>query len=1074
MALRGELPPGLSIRHSAVPGRLRLGVAGLRRHPERQREVEDAFAIVDGVRSVQASPLTGNVLVLYDPAQCSVSTILRSAAEVPRREPTQGGPHGRAPGTVEGPSEHERADPAAWSRTPDAERGWRSTPKWAAARRPLPAATPPPAWHALSAHEVARLLDTDPERGLAPGDAQARLRRVGPNRLPEPREPSLVRLVVRQFLNAPTLLLGAGAVVSLATGAVVDALLIGGVLLANAAIGTTTERSSQRAIAALRRAVPIRARVIRGGTPELVNADQLVPGDAIQLLPGDPVPADARLWEAHRLQVEESALTGEPHPVEKSPDPVEESAALADRHSVVYRGTTVTSGRGRAIVVGTGGRTAIGALRALAAEAVSPPPPLTRDLDRLGRQLAFAAAGVSLGLAGLSIIRCQSLSSSLGTAVALGVAAIPEGLPTTATTVLALGSGRMRQKGTLIRSLNAAEALGSVTVVCADKTGTITENRMAVRELRVDDQVIQVTGPALSTVGDLYRKGQRLRVGDDPALDQLLKIGVLCSDAEIAALRDGDVSIDGSSTEGALLVVALKAGIDVDDLRQSLPRIDRRDRGDGRRYMITIHRGADGLVALAKGAPDEILEICDAAVREGGTVPLDEAVRAALQEQNADMAGRAMRVLAFARKSLADGYQETDLYAGFTWCGLAGMTDPIRPAAPQAVRTLRRAGIRTVMITGDQAGTASAVARELGLADGGPLHILEAGDLAAIDPEVLRGLVRHTEVFARIPPETKLAIVRALQANNEIVAMTGDGVNDAPALRAADVGVAMGQRGTELARELADVVLSTDDFSRVVDAVEEGRLVRANVRRVLHYLLSTNASEVWAVAAAVAAGLPPPLTAGQLLWLNLISDLTPALGLAMEPHDPDLMRQPPRDPREPIIPSRLQRRILGESAAMAAGSLAAYALGILRHRPGPVAQTMAFWSLATSQLLLVPLARAGATPATRYERPVRRPLVVGVGISTLLQLGVLLVGSLRGLLGCTPLGPVDTLLSLVAAVTPVAAIEAQRLLGSPRASARGAGERRPERGDSRTVSESTHRSGTADTLPGEGSQKEAA
>ncbi len=893
------------------------------------------------------------------------------------------------------------------------------------ARHQAPGTHPPP-WHAIPASEVAALLGADPEQGLSSQEAAARWQRIGPNRLPEPEEPSLLRLLGRQFLNAPTALLGVGAAISLATGAVADGILIGGVLLANAVIGAATERSGRKAISALRRTVPIRVRVLRDGALKSADAAVLVPGDAVQLLPGDPVPADARLVEAHRLQVEESALTGEPHSVEKSAEPVHEDAPPADRLSMVYRGTTVTAGRGRAIVVATGSRTTIGELRLLAAEAAAPRTPLQRDLDRIGQGLALASGGIAIGIMGLSLLRGVRLPTALGTAVALGVAALPEGLPATATTVLALGSGRMRRKGTLIRSLNAAEALGSVTVVCADKTGTLTENRMSVGEIRVDDRTVTVSGRALSPLGGLYMGGRPVRLEDSPALKEVLTIGALCSDAEIVGRRDDELSIDGSSTEGALLVAALKAGVDIEELRREHPRIDRRDRDGGRRYMVTVHRGPGGLAALAKGAPDELLELCDRILLGGTSVPLDDRMAAEIRRSNAEMAGRAMRVLAFARRELPEQYGEADLSGGFTWCGLAGLVDPIRPAAPEAVKALRRAGIRTVMITGDQAGTAAAVARQLGLKDTGPLHLLEAGDLRSLDPEVLRGLVHDVEVFARIPPEMKLAIVRALQADGEVVAMTGDGVNDAPALRAADVGVAMGQRGTELARELADVVLSTDDFSRMVDAVEEGRLVRANVRRVLHYLLSTNASEVWTVAVAIALGLPLPLTPGQLLWLNLISDLAPAVGLAMEPSDPELMKRPPRDPREPIVPPDLQRRILGESAALASGSLAAYRIGLLRHGPGPVAQTMAFWSLATAQLLQVPLARAGTRPALRYAHPARRPLLIGLGFSALLQLGVLLLPALRSLLGSRSLGLVDWLVSLVAAAAPIAAIEIHR------------------------------------------------
>ncbi|HEX2988339.1 MAG TPA: HAD-IC family P-type ATPase, partial [Chloroflexota bacterium] len=784
--------------------------------------------------------------------------------------------------------------------------------------------------------------------------------------------------------------------------------------------------SGQRAIAALRKAVPIRARVQRMGELVSVDASELVPGDTVQLLPGDPVPADGRLLDTHRLQLEESTLTGESGPVEKTVAPVEPDAPLADQRSMVYRGTTVVAGRGKALVVATGRDTAVGRLHALAAEAAAPPTPLTRDLDNLSRVLAISAAGISVGVVGLSMLRGVPLVRALSTAVALGVAALPEGLPTTATTVLALGSGRMRRKGTLIRSLNAAETLGSVTLVCADKTGTLTENRMSVGEVMVDGTAIQVSGPADSPEGRLYSSRGAVGIENSPALSELLKVAVLCSDAEVAGTQNGKVSIDGSATEGALLVLAMKAGLDVDRLRADFPRIDRRDRGDGRRYMVTVHPGIEGPIALAKGAPDEIVEICRSAFSDGSIVPLDASIRDKWLRHNAMLAARAMRVLAFASRQLPPHYTDADLASGFTWCGLVGLVDPIRPGVLEAIAALRKAGINTIMVTGDQATTAAAIARQLGLDQPSPLHVLEAGDLATMDEEMLRGLVHHVDVFARVPPEMKLKVVRALQASGEIVAMTGDGINDAPALRAADVGIAMGERGTELARELADVVLSTDDFPKVVDAVEEGRLVRVNVRRVLHYLLSTNASEVWAVIAAVSAGLPAPLTPGQLLWLNLITDLAPAIGLAMEPRDPELMTQPPRPPAEPIVPAPLRRRILGESAAIAAGSLAAYVAAIMRHGPGPVAQTSAFTSLATTQLLQVGLARAGAHPALGYKRAWNRPIALGVGSSALLQAAALLVRPLRTLIGGAPLGLLDWIVSLSTGLIPVLGIELQR------------------------------------------------
>jgi P-type Ca2+ transporter type 2C len=998
LGLESDVPdPGGVLVRTTTTGRVRLVVPGLRRSPERERWLEDRLRTLPGVRQAHASTWTGTLLVQFDPAVCSLQQIVAAAGatSAPRPHPPLVGVVERAPTAESAPA------PAVHALAPAEVE-----------------------WHALDARVVAHRLSVDPVRGLTSTDAERRRREVGPNRMPAPEEPSMLQLLGEQLVNAPTALLAAGAAISVVTGGLLEAALIATVLGANAVAGALTEQTGHRAIAALRRSASIRARIRRDDQERVLEADEVVPGDIVQLLPGDPVPADARVLEAHHLKIEESALTGESRPVSKTEQPQRPHLPLADQHSMVFRGTTVVGGRGQAIVVATGERTVLGTLHVLAAEAEAPPTPLERDLNRLGRWLAIGAGSICAGVLGLGVLRGGALLQSLEVAVSLGVAAIPEGLTALATSVLALASGRMRRKGTLIRTLGAAEALGSVTVVCADKTGTLTENRMAARELYTHAGTVRISGPALRLLGGLERAGRP--AARDAVVQRALRVGVLCSDAELDVSSSADVEVDGSPTEGALLVAAAKAGLDPGALRVRYPRLDVRDRSDGRRHMVTVHRIRRRLMALMKGSPEEVLGMCCQLAGTDGDVLLDSAAAEAISAANTSMAGGAMRVLALAERTLPDGYAPDELGRGYTFLGLIGLVDPVRGAVPGAVEVLRGAGIRTVMITGDQALTATAVARELGLDHSSALHVLEAGDLAALDGETLRGLVRDVQVFARVPPEMKLAVVRALQANGQVVAMTGDGVNDGPALRAADVGVAMGEHGTELARELADVVLSTDDFSLMADAVEEGRLVRANIRRVLHYLLSTNASEVWVVAGAVAAGLPSPLTPLQLLWLNLVTDIAPGLGLAVEPREPDLMRQPPRDPREPIIPRPLLRRILAESGIIAAGALAAYAFGLARHGRGPVAQTMAFASLVGAQLLHVPLARAGGGSATAGQRPPNRLLALGVGISAALQLVALFVPPVRAALGGAALGLTDLGIAALGAVLPVAAIEAER------------------------------------------------
>ncbi|MGE3268891.1 MAG: cation-translocating P-type ATPase, partial [Chloroflexota bacterium] len=889
-------------------------------------------------------------------------------------------------------------------------------------------------WHSRPVETVIEQLGVDPDGGLDLPAVANRRAVSGLNKMPEPAEASLLKTVMDQVVNAPTALLMAGAAVSVATGGIFDAILIGGVIAINAGVGAATERQGQRAIKALRQTTAIRSRVRRDGAETTVDAEELVPGDVIQLLPGDPVPADARVISSHRLQVEESALTGESRPVEKHEEPVLADVPLGDRRSMVFRGTTVVGGRASAVVVETGRTTQIGALHLLAADAEAPPTPMERDLDLIGRGLAIGATAVCASIFGIGVLRGFGLLYGLEVAVSLGVAAIPEGLPTLATSVLAFASGRMRRKGTLIRTLGAAEALGSVTVVCADKTGTLTENRMAARELFTADGPVAITGSALSPTGGFELNGELVEPHQHRAIRSSLYVGALCSDAEVEGLRDGELILDGSATEGSILVAAIKGGQSPATLRAANPRLDLRDRSDGRRHMLTVHRTENGLQATLKGAPDEVLAMCNRVDLANDVADLDDQMLTKFADHNAQMATRAMRVLALAHRRLPSEYTEADLVSGYTLSGLIGLVDPIRPAAPAAIKALHRAGIRTVMITGDQALTATAVARELGLSRRGQLNVLEAGDLAALDGAALQGLVHDVNIFARVAPEMKLAVVRALQANGEVAAMTGDGVNDAPALRAADVGVAMGERGSELARGLADVVLSTDDFSKMVDAVEEGRLVRANVQRVLHYLLSTNASEIWVVAGAVALGLPSPLTPLQLLWLNLVTDLAPGFAMALEPRDPDLMQQPPRDPKEPIVPGPMLRRILAESAAIATGALAVYGIGVSRYGIGPAAQTMAFASLLGSQLLHVGWARAGERPALTGSRGRKNPyLLPAMGLSVALQAAALFVPPLRTVLGGAPLGLVDIGIAVAGALLPSAVIEISRFLSPHKA-----------------------------------------
>ncbi|BCX19050.1 MAG: ATPase [Geminicoccaceae bacterium] len=975
MPARRPSPARVTPVHTAVPGRVRVKVAGLKGCGRTARALEEGARGHERIRHVRANPVTGSLLLEHHPG-LELGALLRWLE----------GLLDRLPELLAAAS-----DPA--SQPPSA--------------RPVDPPPPGPAWHLLSVGECAALLGTDPERGLGADEARTRLARDGPNALPSLRRRSELAILADQLASWPVGLLAVSAVVSIATGGLADAVVILGVVAANATIGWYTESRAERIIAGLETAEPAPALVIRDGRPQRVPAEEVVRGDLLLLEPGTRVAADGRLVAVDGLAVDESALTGESLPVRKRVDALADpTVPLADRVNLVFRGSVVTGGAGRAIVVATGPASEAGRIQALLGSVAPPPTPLQARLETLGRQLVLASAGICVGIFAVGLLRGLGLAPMASTAVSLAVAALPEGLPAVATTTLALGVGRMREKGVLVRKLAAIETLGSVQVLCFDKTGTLTQNRMAVAAVGLG------SGPAYrrgTAVEELLGPRERLAPGGA----DLLAVIALCSEVELDG--DGpDATLEGSPTETALVRLALEAGFDVVGLRAARPRLRLVPRSEERPWMASLHPlPAGGTLVAVKGSPGAVLERCTR-VREGAALlPVDAERRRRILAMNESMAAEGLRVLGFAIAERAgDGVDAID---ELVWLGLVGLADPLRPGMKELIRTFHAAGIRTVMITGDQSATAWAIARELELAGDGEIEILDSTHLDRLEPAMLEALAARVHVFARVNPSHKLAIVRALQRKGLVVAMTGDGVNDGPALKAADVGVAMGKGGTEVAREIADIVLADDELSTMATAIAEGRTTYANIKKTVHYLLSTNLSEIAGTAAGVALGVAGIVSPIQLLWLNLVSDVLPALALALEPAEPDVLKRPPRDPRRPFTTGRELASWAREGAVIGAGALAAWAGARAIHGPASaVPGTVAFHTLTTAQLLHALACRSERRSLwPGAPRLARNPwLELALPASGALQLATLLLPPLRRLLRLGPVGPLE--LGLVA------------------------------------------------------------
>ncbi len=874
------------------------------------------------------------------------------------------------------------------------------------------------AWHALAVAQVAKLLGGSPRDGLSVGQAAEALSTYGRNELAEAPPSALWRQVLDQFDNFLVVILMLAALVAGLVGDYVEAVAILLIVILNAGLGVVQERRAEQAMAALRKLSAPDAQVIRDGHRQSIRARELVPGDLVLLEAGNYVPADLRLLETANLRIEEAALTGESAAVDKDAKLVlRPDASLGDQHNIAFSGTLVSYGRGRGLVVETGMHTQIGKIATMLQTVETEPTPLQLRLDQLGKVLGWSALVVCAGVFLIGWLRGFELLEMFLVAVSLAVAAVPEGLPAVVTITLALGMREMIRHHALIRRLSSVETLGSTTVVCSDKTGTLTQNQMTATRLWVDGTTFQLDG---SPAGGFSVDDQPVNLDEYPASTTALWVAVLDNDAEFETFEDGSYEVVGDPTEVALIVAANKAGARRAELEQAYPRIDEIPFDSARKRMTTVHKVLkpkpedaspfyDGSlheweVVATKGAPDVVLDLCTRyQTMQDEARLLDEAARQRILQANQQMAQQALRVIAVAyrvERDVPDQATPETVELDLIFVGLIGMIDPARPEVPPALTRARQAGVRTIMITGDYPDTARAIAQDIGLLDQEG-EVLTGRQLEQMSDEDLRQEVGRTHVYARVSPEHKVRIVDALKYNQQVVAMTGDGVNDAPALKRSDIGIAMGITGTDVAKETADMVLTDDNYASIIDAIEQGRVIYANIRKFVFYLLSCNLAEILSILVAIVAGLPSPLTAIQLLTLNLVTDGAPALALGLEAGEPNIMLQPPRPTREPIINREMWIRIGIQTVAISAVTLAAYGIGLARFPEA--ASTMAFATLSFSELLRAFTSRSEHYSLLKIGLFSNRAMIYAVLSSAAMLLAVIYVPALDPVFDTVPL-----------------------------------------------------------------------
>lgn len=846
--------------------------------------------------------------------------------------------------------------------------------------------------HSRGLTELLAELHSDATAGLPTENIPAIREKTGWNELQSAPPVPVWKRVLAEFNDVVIWILLAAAVISGLTGEWVDTAAIMAIVVLNAALGFFQEDRAEKALAALQELAAPAAKVIRGGQQTSIPAREVVPGDVVELEAGDNIPADIRLIESFSLQVQEASLTGESVPVSKdAQDELPTETPLPERHNLVFMSTLVTNGTARGVVVATGMQTEIGHIANLLDNCLREETPLQKQLAVLGRTLAAICLLLVGVVFALSLYRGEPWLTALLTAVSLAVAAVPEGLPAVVTIALALGLQRMVKRNALIRKLPSVETLGCVTVICSDKTGTLTRNQMTVREVFADDKHYEVTGAGYTPEGEfrpLDQDGNVTPAAENSALQRALQIGFVCNNARIETDEQKSWTVIGDPTEGALIVAAMKAGVH-DHPR---PHIDSVLPFDSDRKMMSVllkdQQGQS--VQYTKGAPDILLEHCQSEETAAGVVPLTPERRQVYETMSEEMGSRALRVLACGYRHVPENsreFHEEEL----TMVGLFGMIDPPREEVKAAVVRCHEAGIRTVMITGDHATTAAAIGRELGIAKSADA-VISGVDLDRLDDRALAERAQNVTVYARVAPEHKLRVVRALQSRGHVVAMTGDGVNDAPAVKAADIGIAMGKTGTDVTREAAAMVLMDDNFTSIANAVEEGRAIYDNIRKFLYFLLACNISEILLLLIAGILGWPAPLVPIQLLWINLVTDGLPALALAMEPPEPGLMKRQPRDSKESILPWNMGFTLLGQGLLLALVGLATF--GYVTHYEGynlEHARSLTFCVVVFSQLFCGLSARSRVWTFWQLRADTNPYLFGAVAVSALLQLSIMML-----------------------------------------------------------------------------------
>ncbi len=884
-------------------------------------------------------------------------------------------------------------------------------------------------WHAVDPDEVLKRLATYAESGLTSSEAEKRLTQYGPNELEEAPPTSFWQMLGEQFNNFVVILLIVAAVISALLGDYIESAAIFAIVILNATLGVVQERSAAQELAALRKLASPDAQVIRDGTRHVLPAHLLVPGDLILLEAGHYVPADIRLIEAVNLRVDEAALTGESVPVQKNAAVrLEANIPLGDRKNTAFMGTMVNYGRGKGVVVSTGMLTQIGLIATMLQMVEHEPTPLQRRLDAVGKTLGWAALAICAAVFLVGWMRGFEPLDMFLIAVSLAIAAVPEGLPAVVTISLALGMREMIKHNSLVRRLSSVETLGSATTICSDKTGTLTQNQMTVTQVWVDGQFIDISGRGYRPVGEFQVDGETIELGDYPGASTALWVAALNNNADLDLGNPEDehpnYRVAGDPTEGALIVAAAKANAWTEELNHAYPRVQEIPFDSTRKRMLTLHRVSDPqpedispfydnkvkewYVVTVKGAPDLVLEECTQIERlDDSKSPMSASDHENIIQANDQMTQKALRVLAMAYRVVQGVPEEMkleELESDLTFAGLIGMIDPPREEVAAALEIGRKAGIRTVMITGDYPNTAQAVAESIDLLEPGH-QVMTGFQMDELDDDSLQEQVAYTDVFARVSPEHKLRIVEALRARNEVVAMTGDGVNDAPAIKRANIGVAMGITGTDVAKESADMVLTDDNYASIISAVEQGRVIYSNIRKFVYYLLSCNVAEIATIFLGIMFTQGSPLTVIQLLWLNLITDGAPALALGTEKGDPDIMDQPPRPPSEPIINRFMTAGIAIQTVAITFVTLTAYMIGLQLFSADPwMPGTMAFVTISSSELIRAFTARSERYPLIKIGPFSNRLMNYAVLTSLALLLVVVYVPFLQPIFNTTALG----------------------------------------------------------------------